>query len=67
MGTIIISLPFLGMHFSSVAFLHAGEISKEMGLTNQAEISNELNAAKDGLDFKKVFKKYFGDRIKIKI
>lgn len=67
MGKIILSLPFLGMNFSAACFLHAQNAAEELGLTNLAEISSEMNNAKDGLEFKYVMEKYFGEKLKILI
>lgn len=67
MGKTIISLPFLGMNFSATCFKHAGNIAEELKLENTAEISNEMNNAKDGPAFKAVMEKYFGEYLKIKL
>lgn len=66
MGKIIISLPLLGpKNFSVACSLHAGRYVEELGLTNEAEISNELNNSKDSNEFKQVMEKYFGEKLKV--
>lgn len=65
MGKIIISLPLLGMGFTSACFLHAGNIIEELKLTNTVEISNEMSNAKDAPEFKTIMEKYFGNQLKI--
>ena len=70
MGKIIIDQRILGTEtFQQICFIHAGNIclSRNYDSEKTASIDKQLMEAKNPIEFKMIYEKYFGDEIKLKL